>query len=200
MEGKRHTLFLRDFTEAVEPVAEQFPFPVVHDVLALKNRLRQALDAVTLLGNADYLCSQTAQEAQLFPEGIRGFLKRLCDEEGGKPAVADGQPAQIEGLFQRFRILRILVANLTSGKTGQRHLADALFKGILAAQIRQIVVRPRDRSDTKLYFLRVQHLITPPICGASPRRLFPLCRFLPGKPPLPSPRKTAPCRSGAAFL
>ncbi len=159
MEGQRDAVFLlRDLSEPVHSAAESLPFFIVHYVfMAEYRRICHALYAVALLGSSDHLCPHGLQISQLAPEILFHLFKRLCDQETGKPLVADLHSPQLQRLFQDVCILGIFISHLGTGKSRQRHFADALFKCVLLSKVRHVVVGPCDGGDPQFYFFFTQH-------------------------------------------
>ena len=158
-----HILFPREPAHLVEAARDERPFLLGINRLVAKDAHGLALDAVALLRGSDHLCAQRVEKIAVLDESFDRRVISLGEQGGGEPDVADLQPADCKLLLERFDIFWIFVADLAAGKTAERHLADALLKGILRAEVGQVVVRPRDRRDGQADFVCVQHWYTTPL-------------------------------------
>ena len=145
--------------ERIEPGAEALPLLIVHHVLMRAGEngdVCLSLYGIALLGNIDTVRADGGEEVQFSLKVREILLKRFCQQEGGEPAARDAHAAQVQFPLQLGGILRVLVADLTAGKTRKRHFAHGLAEGILRAEFRHIVVAPADRGDAKLNLFRVK--------------------------------------------
>ena len=165
MDRKVHTLFFGEAAHFVEALADQFPLLVGIDRLFAEDGNGFALNGVALLGSADDFCAERVQKIAVFDKRFDRGVVAFAQKQRGEPRVADTHAAHVELVFERCNVFRVFVADLAAGEACQRHFADALFKRVFRAEIGQIVVGPRDRSDRKLYFVFIQHWYSPFGCS-----------------------------------
>ena len=155
----RQANLLGDSTELVEALSERLPllFRVVR-LVAEDSLVELALNARALLCDVAELRAHGFEEFAVLDEVFLDLLVRLREEVRAEPCAGDLESAQIKSLLEDGRIFRVLVADLATREASQSHLADTLFKRVLFAEIRHVVVRPSNRSDTKF---DISHLINP---------------------------------------
>ena len=127
----------------------------VHRLFVQNGFVQATLNGIALLGSADHLGTQGVQLVAVLLKGGDGLLIRLGSQVRREPSVANLQPANVQIRLEHRRIGRVFVADLRAGETGQRHLADALLKGIFCAQVGHIVIGPADGGNGQFYFFRV---------------------------------------------
>ena len=91
-------------------------------------------------------------------EVLLHLLIRLREEEGTEPRACDAHAAQFERLLEDSRILWILAADFAAREACERHFTDALLKGILLAEIRHVVIGPRNRGNAQTNLCHVSDL------------------------------------------
>ena len=138
-----------------------------------------ALDRMSLFRRADDPRPHREEKIAVREECFLHILVRLGREKRAEPRVADRQAAQVQVSFQHLRVPGVLVSDLAALITGQRHLGNALFKGIAPAELGQVVVGPCDRRDTKPHIFLL-HLFLLELPLELPRR-FDFLRDLPGR-------------------
>ena len=149
-----------DLAQLVQAVAEAVPLGVIHHVLVAAGEdghVHLALDGVALLADVDAVGAHGSQEVQIGDEVLLLLLEGTGQDEGGVPAAGDAHAPQIQRLFQLGGVLGILVADLTAGEARQGHLADGLLEGVLAAQLRHVVVAPADGCDAQEHVILIKH-------------------------------------------
>ena len=148
MVGHRKTNLLCNCTEFVQALGEQLPLLLRIVGLSVEHRdIQFSLHAVALLCNIAELCAHRLQELAVCNEVLLYLFIRLREEEGTEPCTGNAHAAQVKSLLQHGRILRILSSDLTSRKSGECHLTDTLLKGVFLAEIRHIVIGPRNGSN-----------------------------------------------------
>ena len=155
----RQTDLLGDSAELVEAFSKRLPllFRVVR-LVAEDSLVELALDTRALLCYVAELCAHGLEEFAVLDEVFLDLLVRLREEVGAEPCAGDLESAQVKCLLEDSRIFRVLVADLAAREASQSHLADTLFKRVLFAEVRHVVVRPSNRSDAKF---DISHLINP---------------------------------------
>jgi hypothetical protein len=145
-------------------------------LIAENSLVELALNARALLCDVAELRAHGFEEFAVLDEVFLYLLIRLREEVGAEPCAGDLESAQVECLLEDSRVFRVLVADLTAREASQCHLTDALFKRVLFAEVRHVVVRPSNRSDTKF---DISHLINPQKIYLYNRAALPPKRQLP---------------------
>ena len=156
----RQADFLSDSAEFVEAFSKRLPllFRVMRFVTE-NSLVKLALNTRALLCNVAELSTHSFEEFAVFDKVFLDLLIRLREQIGAEPSTGNLQSAQVKCLLEDSWIFRILVADFAAREAGQSHFTDALLKGVLFAEIRHVVVRPSNRSDTKF---DVSHFDKPP--------------------------------------
>ena len=134
-----------------------FPMPLIEQEVSSQRWIdipQQVLDIYQLWRPSPMFRAHRLEKVELPGKLLLYFLQRLGSKGIAEPLVAYLQPAKIQRCLECHRICGVLVAHFASLEAGKGHLADALFNRDFTTELRQVVIGPTNRSDTKFYVHR----------------------------------------------
>jgi hypothetical protein len=145
-----HAVRERVLRELRQAVGVGIPLRGREEARALVQRLRRALDAVLDFPVHHDLRAVVGEELQVRADGLDLFLDRALRKPPRVPARNELEPVRGEHLAQRFGLAREFVAELEALVADALALGQRDLQRRLAAEGRQVVVRPGNRVDADL--------------------------------------------------
>ncbi|KAF5032608.1 hypothetical protein DSECCO2_615500 [anaerobic digester metagenome] len=93
------------------------------------------MDGVALLGNTYDGRSHGLEECAVLHKRLLHLIIALGGQIRAEPGIADLKTSELQCLLEHFGVLGVFIAHFTAGKSGEGHLADALFKGDIASKL-----------------------------------------------------------------